>query len=195
MDSGMYRNYGKEVMGMSSMNRLLYCLSGLMLTLAASSLAAQTCQTEAEIPSTTPSSRFTDHGDGTVTDGKTGLMWMKCPLGQSGNDCATGSATTYTWQEALEVADGYSFAGYTDWRLPNIKELRSIVEQRCYDPAINLEIFPATSSLSHVWSASLNVSDSYTAWNIYFYNGYLYRYYRDDSLQVRLVRFRNPSAK
>ncbi len=161
----------------------------MALMLAASSQAAQTCRTEAEVPSTTPSSRFSDHGDGTVTDGKTGLMWMKCPLGQSGSDCATGSANNYTWQEALDAADGYSFAGYTDWRLPNIKELRSIVEQRCYYPAINLAVFPATSSGSYFWSASPNADGSSSARYVYFYYGYAaYGYNRGNNLQVRLVR-------
>ena len=174
---------------MSNMKWLFCCLSCMVLMLAAPSLMAQTCRSEDEVPSTTLSSSFIDHDDGTVTDSKTGLMWMKCPLGQSGNDCATGSANTYTWQEALDAADGYSFAGYNDWRLPNIKELRSIVEQRCYDPAINLAVFPATSSWIF-WSASPFAGYSGHAWVVLFTDGFAAHYYdrRYGYLQVRLVR-------
>jgi hypothetical protein len=153
-----------------------------------SAAQGQTCRTEAEIPSSTPTADFVDHGDGTVTHKKTGLMWMKCPLGQSGPDCATGSADTYTWEQALETADGHSFAGYSDWRLPNVKELRSIVEQRCYGPAINLSVFPATPG-SYFWSSSPNASNSGYAWHVYFDYGYDdYSYSRGHALLVRLVR-------
>lgn len=55
---------------------------------------------------------FSDNGDGTVTDTTSGLMWQK-----------TGQGTTNDWQEMLGVCSGLSLAGYTDWRLPDIKEL------------------------------------------------------------------------
>jgi hypothetical protein len=58
-----------------------------------------------------------DNGDGTVTDLATGLMWMR-------NDSGTG----YTWQDALDHAEGLTFAGHDDWRLPSAKELQSIVD-------------------------------------------------------------------
>ncbi len=60
---------------------------------------------------------FVDNGDGTVTDHATGLMWMQ-------ND--NGSAIL--WKDALTYAEDFSFAGYSDWRLPDIKELQSIVD-------------------------------------------------------------------
>ena len=60
---------------------------------------------------------FTDNGNGTITDEATGLMWMQ-------QDNAKG----ITWQEALKYAEGYEFAGYSDWRLPDAKELQSIVD-------------------------------------------------------------------
>jgi len=60
---------------------------------------------------------FTDNGDSTITDHATGLMWMQDDSGEG-----------MTWQEALEYAENKEFAGYSDWRLPNIKELQSIVD-------------------------------------------------------------------
>jgi hypothetical protein len=147
---------------------------------------AQTCNPN--IPLQTPDADFTDHGDGTVTHHKTGLMWMKCLLGQSGPDCATaGSHNDYSWQPALVIADGYSFAGYSDWRLPNIKELASIAETACYDPAINLSIFPGDPG-SNVWSSSPDANYSKYAWVLSFGYGGDGPNDKGNSYRFRLVR-------
>ncbi|MBC8186493.1 DUF1566 domain-containing protein [candidate division KSB1 bacterium] len=60
---------------------------------------------------------FTDNGDSTITDNATGLMWMQ-------NDSKTGML----WEEALNYTENMEYAGYSDWRLPNVKELQSIVD-------------------------------------------------------------------
>lgn len=60
---------------------------------------------------------FIDNRDGTITDNTTGLMWMK-----------TDSKQGMNWQEALAYAESMKLAGYTDWRLPNAKELQYIVD-------------------------------------------------------------------
>jgi hypothetical protein len=166
----------------------LLLLLGL-ISLAESAYSVQTCRTESEIPSSTPSGDFTIHGDGTVTHHATGLMWMQCSLGQSGSDCATGSADSYVWYDALLEASASSFAGYTDWRLPNINELRSIVEKRCVDPAINETVFPAPASF--YWSSSPLADYSNSAWGVtfgYFGYGHSAHSYRYSSWYVRLVR-------
>jgi len=61
--------------------------------------------------------RFVDNGDGTITDKATGLTWMKADSGK-----------TMDWPSALKYAEEMEFAGYDDWRLPNAKELQSIVD-------------------------------------------------------------------
>ncbi len=61
--------------------------------------------------------QFVDNGNGTITDSATGLMWMQ-------NDNGTG----ILWKDALSYAEDFSFAGYSDWRLPDTKELQSIVD-------------------------------------------------------------------
>jgi hypothetical protein len=60
---------------------------------------------------------FKDNGDGTVTDKNTGLMWMK-----------TDSGKPMTWEKALAYAENMTYAGYSDWRLPNAKELQYLVD-------------------------------------------------------------------
>ena len=164
----------------------------LLLILSLSGLsgavnAAQICRSQSEIPATTPDSRFNDHSDGSLTDTQTGLMWAKCAEGMSGSGCTTGSASTHTWQAALDLAEASALAGYNDWRLPNINELRSIVEGQCYAPAINLSIFPNTPA-STFWSASPSAYVSSYAWYVYFNYGFSDYYSRDGDEHVRLVR-------
>lgn len=60
---------------------------------------------------------YLDNGDGTVTDRATGLMWQKAD-----------SSKTLNWESALSYAENLTHAGYDDWRLPNAKELQSIVD-------------------------------------------------------------------
>jgi hypothetical protein len=141
----------------------------------------------ATVPATTPDSRFSNNDDGTVTDIRTGLVWKRCSEGQAwdGTTCA-GTASTYTWQTALQAGAASAYAGKSDWRLPNIKELDSIVERQCYSPAINSTIFPNTPA-SVFWSGS-PYAGSYYAWLVHFYYGYDSYDYRSDSFYVRLVR-------
>ena len=97
--------------------RSILMVALLMVTIA-SVQAAATCS--ASITATTPSTDFVDHGDGTVTHSRTGLMWQRCALGQAWSaGICTGSATTATWSNALIAARNSTIAGYSDWRLPN----------------------------------------------------------------------------
>ena len=161
---------------------------GWLVLLAVISMApamAQTCLND--IPASAPDSRYTDNGDGTVTDKTTGLIWKQCAEGRSGADCLTGSATGFTWQQALQHAETAVFAGSSAWRLPNIKELASLVEQRCYLPAINSRFFPNTPS-NWFWSSSPCAYDSHDAWNVGFTYGDDGDDDKGDANYVRLVR-------
>ena len=173
------------------MSRVLQ--GGLWLTLLAMSYAvqAQTCKPES-IPASTPDSQLQDNGDGTITDRKTGLIWKQCLEGQSGSDCASGSAAAFTWQQALQRAQTLNssggFAGASDWRLPNIKELSSLVEQQCWEPTINLTRFPHASS-DGLWSSSAVAGSAGGAWSVYFNDGSTnWSSENDVSNQLRLVR-------
>ena len=149
---------------------------------------AQTCIIDKVIP-TTPDERFIDRGDGSVQDKHTGLIWMRCSLGQvwDGATCS-GTAAVYTWQQALQEAAGYTFAGSSTWRLPNVNELKSIVEKACYDPAINLTAFPATPS-APFWTASPLAPGYDYAWIVSFNYGNAYGGHKNSSSYfVRLVR-------
>jgi hypothetical protein len=60
---------------------------------------------------------FKDNGNGTITDNATGLMWMQ-------ND----NESPVLWENALSYAENFSYAGYSDWRLPDVKELQSLID-------------------------------------------------------------------
>jgi hypothetical protein len=163
-----------------------------ILAFSHSANAARTCASY--ITDEWPDSRYTVEtifGDNVVTDNKTGLMWKQCSEGLTGTDCTTGNATAYFWQEALVLSDTIDvtgFAGFSDWRLPNIEELRSIKAINCYDPSINETVFPNTPSFTY-WSSSPVVDDESDVWVTYFdYRGddHYYRGFR--SCFVRLVR-------
>ena len=94
----------------------------------------------------TSSQNFVDNNDGTVTDLNTGLMWQK--------DCSTKTF----WDDALSHCENLSLGGYDDWRLPNIKELLSIVDFTKHNYALNTNYFiditteDFWSSTSYVYS-------------------------------------------
>jgi hypothetical protein len=136
------------------------------------------------------SNTYKINGDGTVTDETTGLMWTRCAAGLSGNDCSEGSASTYTWQEAMDYCDGLNFAGHDDWRLPAINELVSLVDYtvdyRKFLPAINLTAFPAT--FSYFWSSSSSAHYVTFAWAVDFGLGGVYDFDESLTYYVRCVR-------
>lgn len=156
---------------------------------------AVTCGNEhPAVPATTPGTDFADNGDGTVTHTRTGLMWMRCSLGQTwdGSACS-GTAGVYTWQQALRAAvdlnAGGGYADHVDWRLPNKNELESIVEERCWSPAINAAVFPGTPANSWYWSSTPDAGNAGYAWNVYFGEGNVYTDGKGYSDHARLVRF------
>ncbi len=134
------------------MNKLIQALVVITFYTILTGQAFAVCNTA--ITESTPDSRFTINGD-TVTDNQTGLIWMRCSVGKSwdGSTC-TGTATLVNWKTALETAENFVFAGADNWRLPNIKELTSIMEFSCSAPALNENIFPNNT-------ASIYYSSSY----------------------------------
>lgn len=159
----------------------------LATTLVTANAQAQFCNYNIPVE-TTPAKRFViDPAKGTALDKSTGLMWKQCAEGRSGAGCGVGVIQAYTWKDALVQAADSTHAGYKDWRLPNYKELESLVERRCFRPAINLAVFPDTLS-NFFWSSSLDISDSSRALLVDFDAGYFGSQLRSQSYPVRLVR-------
>lgn len=152
------------------------------------------------ILSSTPDSQFSVRGQ-VVVDKKSGLMWKRCGEGRSGTNCGTLSPSTFpgsyvkyghssfTFGQALSLASSHNFAGYSDWRLPNLKELRSIVEERCAEPAINASVFPVTGTDSVYWTNTSSVNATFGAtWTVSFGDGSALTKFILHHNYVRLVR-------
>ena len=118
--------------------------------------AAQRCDT-VSYPLSSASSRFEADADGTATDTRSRLMWMRCSAGQrwAANHC-TGSAGAMSYAAAQALADDVNRGGtafYNDWRVPRMPELASIAERQCAEPRINLDVFPDTPP-EFYWTAT-----------------------------------------
>ena len=144
---------------------------------------SQTCKDS--IIASTPDNHFSINGQ-EVTDLETGLIWQKCPLGKTGSDC-TGSAQQFNWVTALRAAETEAQKTGKAWRLPNIKELLSIIEGKCSNPAINLTIFPNTD-FSYFWSVTPDANTLNYAWHAGFSYGSLHASSKKGRSYVRLVR-------
>ncbi len=151
------------------------------------------------------SAAFTDHGDGTVTDTDTGLMWDQCSWGQdyipgpppSCDPDPTSTNYTYPWSNALGLAVTANtdlHRGYDDWRLPNRTELESLVDITAVSPAIDSNAFPNTASLWY-WSSTTYPFDPLNpewAWYVSFQDGYSFATAQTLAYNVRLVRGGTP---
>jgi hypothetical protein len=126
--------------------------------------------------------RFTDNGDGTVTDNLTSLIWLQ-------NSNCFGNRD---WSSALldanllatgscGLTDG-SVAG--DWRLPNVRELQSLIDFSEYNPALPAgHPFPGAQSLSY-WSSTSHAYEASYAWYVYNFYGYV-----DSAAKTRTDRY------
>lgn len=131
-------------------------------------------------------SKFTDNGDFTVKDNKTGLTWQKCSMGQTNDVTCSGGATTSTWVASIAACSVLNFAGRT-WRLPNIKELQSLIDTEIISSAaINTAIFPSTVA-SNYWTSTGYVLTPTNGWNINFLTGSAAFASKGASYRVRCV--------
>jgi hypothetical protein len=134
--------------------------------------ADQTCRSNLE--ESTPSSRFVFNENGTVTDTETEITWMRCAMGQTwdGKTCS-GKAQAYSWQDARDAVaelNSDTFGEPTSWRLPYVPELASIVERKCFEPRVNLSVFPATPSTAF-WTGMKKKGSAEQAYTIDFGQG------------------------
>ncbi|MCZ6570417.1 MAG: DUF1566 domain-containing protein [Deltaproteobacteria bacterium] len=143
---------------------------------------------------------YVDNGDGTITDLNTGLMWEK----KSDDDSIHDQDTSYTWDNAFALHittlnDPIApFAGHTDWRVPNLKELQSLVDlapSPTVDPAFNTGCVPSCTVAScsctppsFYWSSSTFAISPTLAWAVLFSSGVGAVQAKSMTLFVRAVR-------
>jgi hypothetical protein len=141
---------------------------------------------------------YTDNGDGTVSDNVSGLMWEKLADDGSIHD----KDTLYTWANAFssKIAglNALSFAGYNDWRLPNIKELQSIINFGVANPSTYPQLTNGCMPGCTVLTCSCNLIASYwssttvgtgaSAWVVFFSEGRTIFTLKSGTFSVRAVR-------
>lgn len=101
-----------------------------------------------------PQMAFRDNADGTVTDLNTRLMWQKGDSGHGMN-----------WAQALSYAETLTLAGHDDWRLPNARELQSIVDYTRAPDAVDLDrrgpaldpLFEITEPETYFWTSTTHL--------------------------------------
>ena len=118
---------------------------------------------------------YLDNGDGTVTDLGTELMWQ-----QSNN------GNPYQWENACAYCDTLALAGYSDWELPDIYQLASLLDNN-YDENININYFIGTHSAMYR-SGSTYADNTNDAWSVDFYDGPVYYDSKAYGAYVRCVR-------
>jgi len=168
---------------------------------------------------TTTLMRFVDNGDGTITDNQTGLMWEKKSYDGTVHDVDY----LYTWSKIHSINpdgtaytkflatlnSGSGFAGYTDWRLPEVRkdggkeELDSLVDlSRGSPPYIFDEFNSSCTPGCSILTCSCTAADFYwssttyafplkneeDAWVVNFYDGYSIPEGKDSDGYVRAVR-------
>lgn len=138
-----------------------------------------------------------NEAEGVVLDRTTGMMWQQCEIGlnyDAENKACTGDIQTFSWQQALLEANDNSYGGYTDWHMPNLKELASIVSHHCANPALDTEVFLFSKELLNVeeqnyWtSTTVSALPSY-AWTFQVSDGKNRRLIKTAGGRLRLVRY------
>jgi len=130
------------------------------------------------------SKSYTDHGDGTVTDDHTGLMWTK----------ADGGATTRVWNDAIDYCNALTTAGHTDWHLPTAVEGITMLDYgcaaaggNCYSDFQNNALSWSTTS-SYYWTSTTRPESTGYAYILIVDNGLVDNGVKTNTLYVRCVR-------
>lgn len=103
---------------------------------------------KAAFQTTSPTGRFVDNQDGTITDRQTNLMWIK-------NGWRLNFIAAETWEDAVDKCNRFRHGNYSDWRLPTIEEWHSLIDTGNQNPAM-VEPNPFENIIGHMpyWSQS-----------------------------------------
>jgi hypothetical protein len=142
---------------------------------------------------------YVDNGDGTITDANTGLMWEKLSFDGSVHDMTN----FYTWDQAFSVHVATlntpsCFAGHCDWRVPNVRELASLVNYENFNPAVSpvfktncdwpCTVLTCSCTQNSLYWSSTSVAATTLAWYVDFAQGVVNTSTTNRDNYVRAVR-------
>ena len=141
----------------------------------------------------TPVQSDNERDEGGWNDPRTGVMWARISIGQEWiNGQCVGEAEKLNWEDAKKECQNFQLAGFNDWRLPTIDELKtlSIEGGKTGYNCPNQVLFKPTYKYGNYWSSSSSsIIDKHgTAWLVYFYNGCSDNDYKNSINYVRAVR-------
>jgi len=114
------------------------------------------------------SGRFIDNSDRTVTDVCTGLMWTQDTIDVDGDVNITENDSV-DWQTALVACANLNLAGFSDWRLPNLRELESLAEfNRDFERAPSVNRLFGLVPPGTYWSSTTDIQDTPWAWFVVY---------------------------
>ncbi len=124
-----------------------------------------------------------------VADKVTGLMWQGCPAGLTGTLCNSSSAgTQMTWLDAVDYCDTLPWGDHSDWHLPDVYELLSIINFSEYSPAISTDVFPAVPDNDTFWTSTTHAVTPDVRWEINTALGIIYTPSNNDTSAKAFVR-------
>jgi len=133
--------------------------------------------------------------DDSIHDKDNLYTWYNSNSLTNGGNAGTAGTGTDT-EDFIKTLNANNFGGFSDWRLPTVKELTNIVNRGASSPAINTDFFPQTiaSVASYYWSSTTYAGDNSRAWIVHFINGGNGPGYKSESRYVRAVRGRQEWA-
>ena len=125
---------------------------------------------------------YTDNGDGTITDNRTGLTWEKLADDGSIHDWDNTYSWTTAFSAKVATLNSTSFAGHTDWRLPNVNEPQSLIDFGTFNPAVSgafnsggvpgcMVTTCSCTRSSYYWPSTSSQSSPTLAWTVFFGSG------------------------
>lgn len=144
--------------------------------------------------------------DNVIVDTRSDLMWSRCLIGATWNGITCqGTATIYHWQQIQQTVKTINYAGYHDWRIPTLDELKLLTNRETMIPTakipyLNPNVFPMPNChgiegrlnndarTCWQWSSTPIDGSDYYAWIVYFGYGYGSASYQTDTFALRLVR-------
>lgn len=116
-------------------------------------------------------SRFDLSATGLVKDRDSGLTWKRCNLGQrlTNGRCETGKQwnSWFSWSAAHGAIENFQSDGFSDWRLPTVDELESLVEANCYLSTASTELFFPAANHPY-WTSTTDSENADYAWVVDF---------------------------